>query len=59
MSNLPPCCHCGAVAEIGFQTKSGTQWLCTAHAPWQCIGCGPESGDEDNYASADVFKDEE
>jgi hypothetical protein len=49
MSKFPPRCHCGAVAEIGFQTEQGTQWLCMAHAPWQCSGCGPESDDEDNY----------
>jgi hypothetical protein len=46
---IPQRCHCGAIAEIGYPTEQGVRWLCTVHAPWQCVGCGPESGDEDNY----------
>jgi hypothetical protein len=42
-------CHCGAPAEIGFPVGDGMQWLCSAHAPWQCVGCGPEAADEDHY----------
>jgi len=42
------CHHCGAVAEIGYPTAEGSQWFCNTHAPWQCVGCGPEV-DEDRY----------
>jgi hypothetical protein len=45
-------CHCGGRAQIGIPSNKGVQWLCVAHAPWVCVGCGPEDGDEDNYADA-------
>ncbi len=43
------CFYCGAVAEIGIPAEQGVRWLCSKHAPWQCVGCGPEAGDEDHY----------
>jgi hypothetical protein len=49
MQQISYCCHCGAAAEIGFPGEHGLHWFCRAHAPWQCVGCGPEAGDEDNY----------
>jgi hypothetical protein len=45
-------CHCGGRAQIGIPSNESVQWLCIAHAPWVCAGCGPEDGDEDNYADA-------
>jgi hypothetical protein len=42
-------CHCGAPAEIGFPIGNEMQWLCRVHAPWQCVGCGPENEGEDAY----------
>jgi hypothetical protein len=47
-------CYCGAAAEIGFPAGDKMQWLCKAHAPWECVSCGPESEGEDNYPAADV-----
>jgi hypothetical protein len=47
------CHHCGAPAEIGIPADDEVRWLCRTHAPWQCVGCGPDDGDEDNYASVD------
>ena len=45
-------CYCGAPAEIGVPVEDGVRWLCQTHSPWQCVGCGPESDDEDNYPVA-------
>jgi hypothetical protein len=59
MNNFVPCYACGAPAEIGFPAADGVRWLCAAHAPWQCVGCGPDSGDEDNYAAPDAGEDQE
>jgi hypothetical protein len=44
-------CFCGAPAEIGIPAEDGVRWTCRAHAPGQCVGCGPES-DEDFYPDA-------
>jgi hypothetical protein len=52
-------CRCGAPAEIGYPIEHGMRWFCRAHAPWQCSGCGSESGDEDNYAPADQSSPEQ
>ena len=52
-------CYCGAPAEIGFSTDHGVEWRCATHAPWVCIGCGPEDGDEDNYADAPKFQEDQ
>ena len=46
-------CYCGAPAEIGVPTADEVRWLCHRHAPWQCVGSGQESGDEDHYPTAD------
>jgi hypothetical protein len=42
-------CHCGAPAEIGVPADHEVRWLCRVHAPWACVGCGPEAADEDRY----------
>jgi hypothetical protein len=50
-------CYCGAVAEIGYPAEEGLRWFCSAHAPWQCAGCGPET-DEDRYPTLHDEDDE-